>query len=137
MYKRRETPSASVKSVVVLLVPGLTKKNKISRRTVPGWRWEREYVGAWGSKERSGRDGGAAITSPPSSVCFPQCPNSTGLDSIMTRLTRASTCTVIWPLTALRLPCCMAAGCSPVDRERTNKNKNNHSVYNIIFCNYY
>jgi len=45
----------------------------------------------------------------------PQWPNSTGLDNIMTRLNRASTWTVIWPLTALLLPCCMAAGCSPVD----------------------
>lgn len=114
MYKRRETPSASVWPVVFLLVPGLTNKNKISRRTVPGGRRGRGYVDAWGSKERSGRDGGAAIASSPSSVCFPQCPNSTGLDSIMTRLNRASTWTVIWPLTALRLPCCIAAGCSPL-----------------------
>jgi len=119
MYKRRETaPSTSVRSVVFLLVSELTKKSKISRRTVPGGRRGRGYMDARGSKERSGRDGGTTIASPPSSVCFPQCPNSTGLDSIMTRLNRASTWTVIWPLTALRLPCCMAAGCSPVDRER-------------------
>lgn len=54
-------------------------------------------------------------------VYFPQWPKSTGFDSIMTRLNRASTCTVIWPLTALRFPCCMAAGCSPADK--TNKTR--------------
>lgn len=92
--------------------PRRTKTNKITQRG-------RSAGEGLGHRRRRPEPVVAAAV-PSVASRFPQWPNSTGLDSIMTRLNRASTCTVIWPLTALRFPCCMAAGCSPAENTNTN-----------------